>query len=117
MSGHIEGFEAPLHRSLTEPLLLGGAPRSIAIMNGTGPGARDIAAFEHDLRTHAVAVLIYNRQTGAALAARMRAVAAKAGVPVAEVTETEPAGMTYQQWMLSQLDALDRALTTAEHRK
>ena len=46
----------------------------------------------------------------------MRAVAAKAGVPVAEVTETAPVGMTYQQWMLSQLDALDRALTTAEHR-
>jgi type IV secretion system protein TrbD len=28
-------FEAPLHRSLTEPLLLGGAPRSVAIVNGT----------------------------------------------------------------------------------
>jgi type IV secretion system protein TrbD len=35
MSGHIEGFEVPLHRSLTEPILLGGAPRSIAILNGT----------------------------------------------------------------------------------
>jgi len=32
---HIAGFEAPLHRSLTEPLLLGGAPRAIAIVNGT----------------------------------------------------------------------------------
>ena len=32
---HIEGFEAPLHRSLAEPILLGGAPRSIAIVNGT----------------------------------------------------------------------------------
>ena len=32
---HIEGFEAPLHRSLVEPILLGGAPRSIAILNGT----------------------------------------------------------------------------------
>ena len=25
----------PLHRSLTEPILLGGAPRSVAIVNGT----------------------------------------------------------------------------------
>jgi len=33
--GSIEGFEAPLHRSLTEPILLGGAPRGIAILNGT----------------------------------------------------------------------------------
>ena len=31
----IEGFEVPLHRSLTEPILLGGAPRSVAIVNGT----------------------------------------------------------------------------------
>jgi type IV secretory pathway TrbD component len=32
---HIEGFEVPLHRALTEPILLGGAPRGIAIINGT----------------------------------------------------------------------------------
>jgi type IV secretion system protein VirB3 len=31
----IEGFEAPLHRALAEPILLGGAPRAIAIVNGT----------------------------------------------------------------------------------
>ena len=29
------GFEVPLHRSLTEPILLGGAPRAVAIANGT----------------------------------------------------------------------------------
>jgi len=34
-SGDVEGFEVPLHRSLTAPILLGGAPRSIAILNGT----------------------------------------------------------------------------------
>jgi type IV secretion system protein VirB3 len=34
-AGHIEGFEAPLHRALVEPILLGGAPRAIAIVNGT----------------------------------------------------------------------------------
>ena len=33
--GHLPGFEVPLHRSLTEPILLAGAPRSIAILNGT----------------------------------------------------------------------------------
>lgn len=35
MSTHPEGFFAPVHRSLTEPLLLGGAPRSVAIVSGT----------------------------------------------------------------------------------
>jgi type IV secretion system protein VirB3 len=32
---HIEGFEAPIHRALVEPILLGGAPRGLAIVNGT----------------------------------------------------------------------------------
>ncbi|STU23969.1 VirB11 [Klebsiella pneumoniae] len=31
----VAGFEVPLHRSLTEPILLGGAPRTMAIANGT----------------------------------------------------------------------------------
>jgi len=31
----VAGFEVPLHRSLTEPILLGGAPRTVAISNGT----------------------------------------------------------------------------------
>ncbi len=35
MSEHIPGFEAPIHVSLGSPLLLGGAPRGIAIVNGT----------------------------------------------------------------------------------
>jgi type IV secretion system protein TrbD len=36
MSGqHLPGFEVPLHRSLIEPILLAGAPRSIAVLNGT----------------------------------------------------------------------------------
>jgi type IV secretion system protein VirB3 len=29
------GFTVPVHRALIEPILLGGAPRSIAIVNGT----------------------------------------------------------------------------------
>jgi type IV secretion system protein VirB3 len=31
----IAGFEAPAHRALTEPILLAGAPRAVAILNGT----------------------------------------------------------------------------------
>jgi len=31
----IAGFYAPVHRALTEPILLGGAPRAVAILNGT----------------------------------------------------------------------------------
>ena len=31
----VPGFYAPVHRALTEPILLGGAPRAVAILNGT----------------------------------------------------------------------------------
>ncbi|TIM31628.1 MAG: conjugal transfer protein [Mesorhizobium sp.] len=34
-SGDVPGFTAPVHRALTDHILLGGAPRSIAILNGT----------------------------------------------------------------------------------
>ncbi|MBW8294292.1 VirB3 family type IV secretion system protein [Sphingopyxis sp.] len=32
---HLAGYEAPIHRSLADPILLGGAPRGLAIVNGT----------------------------------------------------------------------------------
>ncbi|RWH71755.1 MAG: conjugal transfer protein [Mesorhizobium sp.] len=35
MDEPVPGFAAPVHRALTEPILLGGAPRSVAILNGT----------------------------------------------------------------------------------
>jgi type IV secretory pathway TrbD component len=34
-AAEIAGFEVPLHRALAEPILLGGVPRSVAIVNGT----------------------------------------------------------------------------------
>ena len=37
--GEVPGYTVPLHRALSEPILLGGAPRAIAIMNGTLAGA------------------------------------------------------------------------------
>lgn len=35
----VPGYTVPLHRALSEPILLGGAPRAIAIINGTLAGA------------------------------------------------------------------------------
>lgn len=31
----IEGYSVPIHRSLTEPIMMAGAPRGVAILNGT----------------------------------------------------------------------------------
>lgn len=35
MDEQVPGFVAPVHRALTEPILMGGAPRAVAIVNGT----------------------------------------------------------------------------------
>ncbi|MFA5965235.1 MAG: VirB3 family type IV secretion system protein [Sphingomonas sp.] len=39
MIDEVAGFHVPVRRSLTEPILLGGAPRTLAIANGTLAGA------------------------------------------------------------------------------
>ncbi|QGZ62963.1 metal ABC transporter solute-binding protein [Paraburkholderia acidisoli] len=82
----------------------------LAAMNDTEASASDIAAFEGDLRGHKVRVLIYNSQATEALTRRMLALAKQSKVPSVSVTETQPAGVNFQQWMLAQLDALDKAL-------
>ena len=83
----------------------------LAMMNDTEPSARDIAAFEKDLREHKVKVLIYNSQVSEKMTERLRDVAVKAKVPVVGVTETMPANVSFQDWILGELDALDKALS------
>ena len=39
-----DGFEVPLHRSLTEPILFAGVPRKMALVNGTLMAALAIGA-------------------------------------------------------------------------
>jgi len=83
----------------------------LAIMNNTEPSASEIAAFQKDLKTRAVKVLLYNSQTSEELTEKMRAIAKASGVPVVGVTETEPEGRKYQDWMLSELSALETGLS------
>jgi len=82
-----------------------------AMMNDTEPSARDIAAFENDLKARKVRVLIYNSQVSEKLTERLRDIAVKAKVGVVGVTETMPANVTFQDWVLGELEALDKALS------
>ncbi len=84
-----------------------------AVMNGTEPSARDVAAFEDDLKNHRVKALLYNTQSGGELSQRMKAIAEAEKIPVVGISETEPPGVHYQDWMLAQLDILDAALSGA----
>ena len=86
----------------------------LAIMNGTEPSARQMAAFDHDLRSRAVKVLLYNTQVSNDMTERLLALARQSGVGVVGVTETMPEGTTYVQWMVQQLDRLQAALAGAD---
>lgn len=83
----------------------------LAMMNDTEPSARDVAAFESDLKERKVRLLIYNSQVSEKLTDRLRDIARRAKVPVIGVTETMPANVKFQDWLLGELDVLDKALS------
>lgn len=82
----------------------------LAMMNGTEPTAHDLAEIERDLKEKRVKALIYNAQVSELMSTRLRGLAAASNIPVVPVTETLPAGLHVQDWLLSELDALDKAL-------
>jgi zinc/manganese transport system substrate-binding protein len=84
----------------------------LAIMNDTEPSARDIAAFERDLKTHKVRVLFYNKQASNKLVQHLVEVARASNIPVVGVTEIRPPDMTFQEWMQRELDASEHALAS-----
>jgi zinc/manganese transport system substrate-binding protein len=91
-------------------LTMRNATFQLAVMNNTEPSARDLAQFEADLKTHKVQVMFYNTQASDRLVRRLVDVARAANVPVVGVTETCPPDLSYQAWMLRQLEATEKAL-------
>lgn len=83
----------------------------LAMMNDTEPSARDVAAFENDLKERKVKALIYNSQVSEKLTERLLALARKSKVPVVAVTESMPANAHFVDWILVELDTLDKALS------
>jgi zinc/manganese transport system substrate-binding protein len=84
---------------------------ALAVMNDTEPSASEVAAFENDLKGHKVKVMLYNAQANEPAVQRLVQIAKDEKIPVVGVSETQPSGLSYQQWMISQLDALDSALS------
>src|SRR5215467_13620685 len=72
----------------------------LAMMNDTEPSARDVAAFEKDLRERKVKVLIYNSQVSEKLTERLRDIAGKFFLKVVGTTETMPPNVSFQDWVL-----------------
>jgi zinc/manganese transport system substrate-binding protein len=82
----------------------------LAIMNDTEPSARDVAAFEQDLKAHKVRVMFYNKQASSKVVQHLVALAQTAKIPVVGITETVPPGLSFQEWMLGQLNDTEKAL-------
>lgn len=85
-----------------------------AVMNGTEPSPADVAAFEDDLKNHKVKVLLYNAQADDEAVKRLVGIAKDSHVPVVGISETAPAGKSYEEWMLGQLTNLDKALSSGK---
>lgn len=83
-----------------------------AVSEGNDPPAASVATFEQQLQQQQITVLVYNTQTSTNITNAMRQMATQAGIPVVGMSETlEPVGATFQAWQVSQLDALETALS------
>jgi zinc/manganese transport system substrate-binding protein len=83
---------------------------ALAIMNNAEPTPSEVAAFENDLKGRKVKAMLYNAQASEPAVAKLVQLARDNGIPVVGVSETEPQNSTYQDWMMGQLNALDKAL-------
>lgn len=82
----------------------------IAVMNDTEPSASDVAAFESDLMEHKVRVMFYNKQAPDNVVQHLIKLAQASKIPIVGVTETCPPSLSFQKWMLTELDATEAAL-------
>jgi zinc/manganese transport system substrate-binding protein len=82
------------------------------IMHGTDPAPQDIALENGFFSKHEVKVFAYNQQVVSALTSSIRQNAIKAGVPIVGVYETMPTGYDYQRWMLAEVNAIQKAVTS-----
>lgn len=83
------------------------------IMNGVDPSPQDISLEDGFFTGHKVKVFCYNQQVVDSLTTSIRHTALNSGVPVVGVYETMPTpGYDYQTWMLAEIHAIEKAITT-----
>jgi zinc/manganese transport system substrate-binding protein len=114
--GASESIFAPLAgalglRLLTPPAFLA------AIGEGTDPTAADKQTADRQIGERRIKVWVYNRQNTTPDVGRLNDAARKAGILTTTVTETPaPAGASFEDWQVAQLEDLQRALRAATGR-
>ena len=82
------------------------------IMNGVDPSPEVLAAQKALFTDHKVKVFLYNQQVTDPLTQSLITLADQNGIPVVGVYETMPVpGYDYQTWMLTEVQALQKAVT------
>jgi len=83
------------------------------VMNGTDPSAQDVAIERSLFTQHKVKAFLYNQQVTDSLTESFISLARANGIPVVGVYETMPEpGYRYQSWMLAEVRALQKAVTS-----
>ncbi|HEY5160920.1 MAG TPA: zinc ABC transporter substrate-binding protein [Gaiellaceae bacterium] len=84
---------------------------SRAIENGTEPSPQNVAQMNALMTGKQIKALLYNSQAISPITASIRAAAMRAGIPVVGMSETMPPKLTIQVWLLSETQALKKALS------
>jgi zinc/manganese transport system substrate-binding protein len=88
-----------------------------AISEGTEVSAQDIITTESEVTRHQIKVWIYNAQNATPEIQRLNALARANHIPIATVTETlSPQTASFEQWQVTQLEGIERALHEATGR-
>ncbi len=108
--GYSESIFRPLGEDLGLRLL---TPYSFAkaIAEGGEVTAQDKKTVDRQAERREIAVWVFNSQNVTPDVQRVNEIARAHGIPIATVTETlAPAGDTFEQWQVAQLEGLERAL-------
>ncbi|TMD01863.1 MAG: ABC transporter substrate-binding protein [Chloroflexi bacterium] len=82
-----------------------------AVAEGNDPPTSSVVEFQNQITGKQVKVLIYNVQTATAVTTNVRHLAQANDIPVVGVSETlQPETVTFQDWQLAQLIAIENAL-------
>jgi zinc/manganese transport system substrate-binding protein len=85
---------------------------ALAIMEGNDPSPQDVQVEKGLFTGNRVKVFFYNQQAVAPITVTLLGLARAHHIPIVGVYETRPPAKTYQQWMLAEVQATQRALAT-----
>jgi zinc/manganese transport system substrate-binding protein len=107
-----QGLGVDLHLKLLTPYSF-----TKAIAEGSEVTAQDKRTVDGQAEEHRIRVWVLNSQNLTPDVQRVSEIAHAKGIPVATVTETlSPAGDTFEQWQVAQLEGLEKALHQATGR-